>query len=319
MLAAEIREAFGLPGMDAEQTLLFRDKEKMKKALQKAGVRTPRHRAAVSAAACRDAAGEIGYPLIIKPISGAGSAHTFRVGDAAELERVLGQLGSVAKVAVEEFIEGKEFTFDTICANGEVLYHNIAWYRPNVLTARSEQWVSPQTITLREMDQPGLRKGLKLGMTVLNALGFRSGFTHMEWFLKPNGEAVFGEIAARPPGGRSVELMNYSCDIDVFRGWGEALVSGCLSQKIERKYNAAVIFKRAIGNGRICTIEGLTEIRKRYSPFLCCENLLPIGAYRRDWKQTLISDGYLIVRHPDLEATVEIADYIGEFLKMYAH
>ena len=318
ILAAQIRETLGLPGMDAEHTTLFRDKETMKHALDRAGIRTPRHFRAHSENECRAAVGKIGFPCIIKPIAGAGSANTYRLDSDEDLEQTLPLLRGVAEVGVEEFIEGREYTFDTICAGGKILYHNVAWYRPNVLISRSQEWVSPQTVTLRSMDTPGLQKGIALGKAVLKALNFRTGFTHMEWFLKPDGEAVFGEIAARPPGGRSVELMNYGCDFDAFEGWAEAVIHGKLSQQIERKYNAAVIFKRARGQGRIQKIEGLNEIKRRYGDHIANINLLPIGAPRRDWKQTLISDGYLIVRHPDLETTTKIADHVGEHLKIYA-
>jgi hypothetical protein len=41
LLAARIREAFGLPGMTVEQTVPFRDKEQMKRELDAAGIRTP--------------------------------------------------------------------------------------------------------------------------------------------------------------------------------------------------------------------------------------------------------------------------------------
>lgn len=43
MLAAELREALGLPGMTRAQTHRFRDKEAMQQALDEAGLRTPRH------------------------------------------------------------------------------------------------------------------------------------------------------------------------------------------------------------------------------------------------------------------------------------
>ena len=79
MIAAQLREALGLPGMTPSQALLFRDKEKMKQALDEAGVRTPHHARACSEAECRQAAERIGYPLILKPIAGAGSADTHRV------------------------------------------------------------------------------------------------------------------------------------------------------------------------------------------------------------------------------------------------
>jgi len=53
LLAARLREALGLPGMGVEQTLLFRDKERMKQALDAAGARTrgtraPRPRASAA-------------------------------------------------------------------------------------------------------------------------------------------------------------------------------------------------------------------------------------------------------------------------------
>ena len=180
------------------------------------------------------------------------------------------------------------------------------------------EWISPQTITLRDVDAPELRAGVELGLGVLKALGFRTGFTHMEWFRKPDGEAVFGEIAARPPGARSTELMNYGCDIDVFRGWAEAVCHGRWSQPIERRYNSAVIFKRAQGQGRIRQIEGLEGLLGRYGERIVCVNLLPLGAPRRNWKATLISDGYLIVRHPDLGACLEMADRVGTHLRLLA-
>ncbi|MBO1323355.1 hypothetical protein J3U88_33120, partial [Acanthopleuribacter pedis] len=51
ILAARLREAFGVPGLNVAQTLPFRDKECMKQALDAAGVRTPRHYKAETVAA----------------------------------------------------------------------------------------------------------------------------------------------------------------------------------------------------------------------------------------------------------------------------
>ena len=36
-------------------------------------------------------------------------------------------------------------------------------------------------------------------------------------------------------------------------------------------------------------------------------DLLQPGTPRRDWEQVLISDGMIVVRHPDLQATMEMA------------
>ncbi len=318
MLAARLREALGLPGLGVEASLPFRDKERMKQVLDEAGIRTPRHSREHTESGIRSAAERIGFPLVIKPIAGAGSADTHEVRDGAQLEAVLPTLRHVPEVSVEEFIEGEEYTFDTICADGRILYSNIAWYRPKPIIGRNVEWISPQTVTLRDIDRHDLAPGREMGRAVLEALGYQSGFTHMEWFLTPQGEAVFGEIGARPPGARSVELMNYGCDIDVFEGWAEAVCHGRLSQPIERRYNAAVIFKRARGRGRICAIRGLDSLMARYGRHIVSVELLPIGAPRRNWRQTLLSDGWVIVRHPDLERTLEIADRIGVELQLFA-
>lgn len=318
LVAAQLREALGLPGLKVTETIPFRDKEIMKQALDAAGLRTPRHARCATPDEARQAAERIGFPLIVKPIAGAGSADTYRVDDEAGLEDVLRKTRHVPEVSVEEFIDGEEFTFDTICAGGEILYWNIAWYRPKPLIARSEQWISPQTINLRNVDAPHLAPGRELGRAVLKALGFRTGFTHMEWFLKPDGEAVFGEIGARPPGARSTELMNYTSDIDVFTGWAEASCHGKLSQSVERKYNSAVIFKRAQGEGRIQRIDGLESILRDFGEHVVSVELLPLGASRRNWKQTLLSDGHIILRHADLQNTLRMADRVGTDLKLYA-
>ena len=73
--------------MTVEQTLPFRDKELMKQVLDAAGIRTPRHASSATVAGIYEAAERIGYPLIIKPIAGAGSADTYRVDSPGRARR----------------------------------------------------------------------------------------------------------------------------------------------------------------------------------------------------------------------------------------
>lgn len=318
VLAARLREALGASGLSVEATLRFRDKELMKQAVDAAGLRTPRHVRARTVAEIWEAAEAIGFPIIVKPIDGAGSADTYRVASADELKLVIPRLGHVPQVSVEEFVDGEEYTYDTICTNGAVRYENVAWYRPRPLIARSNEWVSPQVVALRDVGAPELRGGIELGRNVLKALGFESGFTHMEWYRKADGEVVFGEIGCRPPGARQVDQMNFACDIDTFRGWASAVCYGTFEEDVQRKYNVATIFKRAHGRGIIHRIDGLESILGRFGQHVVANEILPIGAHRRDWLQTLLSDGYIILRHPSLPATLAMADAVGTDLQMYA-
>lgn len=318
LLAAQLRELLGVPGMSVAETMPYRNKDDMKQILTRAGIRTPRHLPAGDVNTVREAVHELGFPVILKPIAGSGSVDTYRIDDEARLETVLAGVSYGGGWNVEEFVEGEEYTFDTLCIDGEIVFFNIAWYRPRPLIARTLEWVSPQTICLRDAEAPRFAAGREMGAAVLRALNFRTGFTHMEWYCRPDGEAVFGEIAARPPGGRTVDGMNFACDVDLFAGWAEAELHGRWTQTAERRYNAATIFKRAQGSGHIGRIDGLDRLLADYGEHVVAVELVPIGAPRRNWIETLISDGFVIVRHPELEPTLRMADAVGKDLQLYA-
>ncbi|MCA9737042.1 MAG: ATP-grasp domain-containing protein [Gemmatimonadetes bacterium] len=318
ILAARIRELLGLPGLTVQQTIPFRDKEVMKQVLDRAGIRTPRHASATSVAEARAAAERIGYPLIVKPIAGAGSEATYRVESDADMERVLPALRSVPEVSIEEFIEGDDMTFDTVCVDGAIQHYNIGMYRPRALIMKENEWISPQTIALRDVESPAYAAGREMGQAVLDALGFQTGYTHMEWYRTASGEAIFGEIGARSPGAHLVDLINFASDTDTYVGWAEAVALGRWTRPVERRYNAAWIFKRAVGQGQIQRYEGLEALMAEIGQHVCVLDLNPVGQPRRDWRKVLVGDGMVILRHPDLETTLRMADMVGTRLQIIA-
>ena len=318
LTAARLRERFGVPGMTADAVNGFRDKQVMKERVAAAGLRVPRALRVRTIAETRAAAEQIGFPLIVKPIAGAGSADTYRVDDAAGLDATLARMQHVTEASCEEFVDGDEYTFDTVSIAGVPAFANVARYLPRPLIARSGEWISPIIITVRDMDQPALAGGIALGHAVLGALGMGDGFTHMEWFRKPDGEVVFGEIGCRPGGAHLVDQMNYTCDIDLFREWARAVCWGTFEAPTVRKYNAAIIFKRAKGHGRIARIDGLREFLHRHGDHVVEQRLLPVGSPRRDWKKTLVSDGYLLLRHPDWDRTYQLAMEAATDITMWA-
>ena len=318
LLAARMRERFGVPGMSHDTVLGFRDKQLMKERVAAAGLRVPYAMRATNAAEISAAAEQIGYPLIVKPIAGAGSADTYRVDDKAELERIIQLTKHVPEVSVEEFIEGEEFTYDTVCIGGKPAFENVAQYLPRPLDARTNEWISPIIVTVRDMYQTKMQDGVRLGRGVLQALNMGTGFTHMEWYLKKNGEVVFGEIGCRPGGAHLVDQMNHTCDIDLFREWARAVTWNSFEAPTVRKHNAAIIFKRARGQGKITRVDGKSEYMRRYGRYLAWDNLLPVGAQRRDWKQTLVSDGFLLMKHPDWDSALEMAYAAATDITMYA-
>src|SRR5438105_3310152 len=64
VLAARMREALGVPGMEIEQATWFRDKDVMKQRIQSAGIRSARHARAGTVKQVREACETVGFPAI---------------------------------------------------------------------------------------------------------------------------------------------------------------------------------------------------------------------------------------------------------------
>jgi len=113
LLAADLRARWSLPGMRRDAVIGFRDKVAMRERVAAAGIRIPRTARVRTAREAWEAAERIGYPLIVKPVAGAGSADTWPARTKAELERVLARTVHVAEASVEELIEGDEYTYES--------------------------------------------------------------------------------------------------------------------------------------------------------------------------------------------------------------
>jgi hypothetical protein len=318
MLAARLRERWGVPGMSVDTVRGFRDKELMKERLRRAGLRVPRSARVHTRAEVRAAAEQIGYPLILKPIAGAGSADTYKVTTDKELERAIVFLGHIEEASCEEYVEGEEMTFDTLCMRGRPVMENVSLYIPKPLEARQAEWISPMAVSIRDLTQPRLQPGLELGRSVLEVLGMQDGFTHMEWFLTPAGEAVFGEIACRPGGAGLVDQMNYTLDTDLYREWARVSCWHHYEGDSARKYNVAVVFKRARGWGTIQRIDGLADFVRQYGRWIVEDRILRPGTTRRDWQRTQTADGYLMIRHPDWDEAMRMASAAATSIQIWA-
>jgi len=199
--AAQVREACTIPGTSVRTAWLCRDKPSMKQALREAGVPTAASAGASTATEVVAFAEQVGYPVILKPRSGAGALDTMRADDPASLKHALGVFGGqgVESIAVEEFIEGHEGFYDTITINGEVAVDFVSHYYPNVLEAMRTRWISPQFVATNRIDAaPEYAQLRDMGRRVIAALGIGTSATHMEWFFGTKGPK-FSEIGSRPP------------------------------------------------------------------------------------------------------------------------
>ncbi len=97
-----------------------------------------------------------------------------------------------------------------------------------------------------------------------------------------------------------------------------AVARGAVPDVQRRPYSAAIVFKRAQGQGRIVGSSGLDAFLRAYGSHVARLDLLPVGAPRRDWTQTFLSDGNVVVRHSDPEQTTRMADAFASTVALYA-
>src|SRR5499427_10359848 len=153
---AQVREQFGIPGMDAATARNFRDKAQMKSVLRAAGVPCARYRLAESGGAAAAFAAEAGYPLVVKPPAGAGAKSTFRLDDAEDL-RVWLEAAPPAPdrmAMVEEFLSGEEGSYDSVMADGRIIWESISSYFPTPLEVLRNPWIQWVVLLPREIGGP---------------------------------------------------------------------------------------------------------------------------------------------------------------------
>ena len=294
---AQVREHLGIPGMDAATARNFRDKAQMKSVLRAAGVPCARYRLADSAAAAAEFAVEAGYPLVVKPPAGAGAKSTFRLDDAEDL-RVWLEAAPPAPdrmAMVEEFLTGEEGSYDSVMIDGQVVWDSISRYFPTPLEVLRNPWIQWVVLMPREIggaEYAGIRE---LAPAALRALGLRTGFTHMEWFRRPDGSVAVSVVAARPPGAQITSMLCYAHDFDFYRGWARLMVDGSFPPP-ERRWAAGTAFLRGQGTGYVRAVDGLDRLPAEVSS-LVVESRLPVPGQMSS--ASYEGDGYVIVRHPD--------------------
>jgi len=293
----EARERLGVRGMDASTAQNFRDKARMKEVLAAAELPCASHCLAESAAEALRFAERVGFPLVIKPPAGAGARDTFRVDREADLSGLLESSPPLAgqPVLLEEFVTGREHSFDSVSIAGRHVFHSISEYHPSPLEVMRTPWIQWSVFLPRDVSGPEFADIGAAGPRALDALGMVTGMTHMEWFRRADGSLLISEVAARPPGAQFTTLLGYAHDRDFYREWAHVSVFETFDPP-ERRYACGAAFLRGQGSGRVSRVAGLEEAQRRFGS-LVVEARLPrpgqaaAGGYE--------GEGWVILRHPD--------------------
>ena len=199
--AAKVAAALGLPGGDPDAAMRCRDKHLTREALATAGVPQARSVLVASLDEALNAAGQIGYPVVLKPRAMAASLGAVLVAGPGELAdrfafardtTVPGAWRYDAGVLVEEYLTGPEVSVDCAVHGGRVFPLFVArkqiGYPPyfeevgHVVDARDPLLADTEV--------------LRVVQDAHTAIGLADGMTHAELKLTPAGPKII-EINGR--------------------------------------------------------------------------------------------------------------------------
>jgi len=245
--AAAISAKFGLSGLGGETVMNCHDKLEMKKAVVAAGIPCADWLETTIDTRPEEVVERLGLPVVLKlPVSSGGRG----VAICLDLQEVAYYLhpGMLA----EAFVEGTEMSVETFRQGDRTLFRSCTRYLV-------PHWAS---IVPAELDAEQNEAIDALAEQVHEVLGLGEGVSHMEIFLTPDGP-VFSEIAARPPGGRLMELISRAHGFDAW----EAVIKIALGEVPDFPVVGLAKFAGAWmlypdEAGVVTKISGLGEVRR---------------------------------------------------------
>ena len=305
---AEANEALGLKAMSSKTVNRTLDKSRLKETLERAGIKTPRHRMVTSAAEAQSFASEVGFPIVIKPVGGSGALTTFLIKDEEQLAQVVQLVQPAQPVIAESFVTGQELCFDTVTIANEPQYHSLCLYNPPIIRALEDPGRQWRCIMPRQIDDK-YQEFIAQGLAAVRALAVGDAMTHMEGFL--NGGFI--DATLRPAGARIAPMFGFACDVDPYRVWARLAIDGCLDGPLERKFAVGTIFLRGLGSGLVEHVVGIDTVCEKLGGSLVEAHWPRVGAAK---SPTYTGDGFITVRHPDVGVVEEALDWIDRTIKI---
>jgi len=208
----------------------------MKKLFYEAGLTVARGEPVTDVARGLKLAGELGYPLILKPEEGVGAGGIHKVEDEARLKHLLTTING--EYLLEEFIDGRIVIYDGLTdRKGRIIFENSLIYGEGVL----EYVLGKDTFFYVNRSIP--EKLSKIGRQLTTLFDIRRKFFHFEFFTI-DGEYIPIEINCRPPGGAIIDMMNYSVDDDLYAAYARMIARDEATVAAEKKYYCCYLGRR---------------------------------------------------------------------------
>ncbi|EPE93631.1 ATP-grasp domain-containing protein [Rhizobium grahamii] len=203
---------FGLPGPDPVAVERCCDKLQQRQLLSSASVPIPAFRSALNVIEAKDAAMEIGLPVIVKPTIGSGSSGVRLCRNVDELighgaHLLSGKNGqSSVKILIEEFAQGPYYS--AIIMGNEVVGISTADF------GNPPSFVYQQYTLPAELPEDKRRRIIDVCLISLRALGLGWGPTNIEFRWTQRGPVVI-EVNPRISGTPEPQMVRRAYGIDL--------------------------------------------------------------------------------------------------------
>jgi hypothetical protein len=292
---ARLRDAISIPGLKTNDIKKARSKSGMKKVFRELDMRVARGKLVHSLDEVNDFIKEVGFPVIVKPDSGVGAVDTYKINNEMELQEIFHKMPKVDCI-MEEFITGQIHSFDGLAdENSNPLFFTSHVFSQGIMETVNE---NSNMYYYSVKDVPAQLE--EYGRKCLKAFGVKERFFHIEFFYTPNGEYIPLEVNLRPPGGLSMDMFNYACDIDLYQAWADMIVKSKYKLDYNRKYHVIYVGRK---NGK-SYVHGLKEILNKY------KDLILLNQEMHSAFSPALGDYCFVGRSEKLECLQEMAHYI---------
>lgn len=274
LAAALASEKLGLRHSPTEAVRVTRDKATMRRLFAAAHLPQPAFRVVEepSPAAVVAAARDLGYPVVVKPVSLSGSRGVIRADDdeasekaARRIRRILAQAdeGPEAPLLVEEFVPGGEVALEGVLSAGRLEVVTV-FDKPDPLEGpffEETIYLAPSGLAPAQ-----LHAVEESAAAAIAAIGLTEGPVHVELRLprrtdaSPDGVSLL-EVAARTIGGRCARAL----DLSGGRSLEELVLvraSGLNFAEVRLAHPAGVLMIPIPGSGVLVRVEGTEEVRQ---------------------------------------------------------
>jgi len=205
-LTSSLAEKLGLPYFPVESARIAREKNLTRKVMAEAGLPTPRFATVHNPADLEKAMDQVGFPAILKPVSGAEAKFVKEVGSKEEARRVFKQMSdaiaaeaqsdgafsSQVGVVMEQFLDGDEVDVDVIMRGGKAVYSSVTDNWPT----RRPFFLATGSSLPSHLPQKGQDQLSDLAVKTAQAMKLGDGVLHIEMKLTSEGPRVI-EVNAR--------------------------------------------------------------------------------------------------------------------------